>query len=62
VGNLTPPQTFEKLLNEKGYGCRCSISRKNICDRFGIKYQKVGREIWYYNELYKIPPKLKKVK
>jgi hypothetical protein len=52
-----PPAQFEKEMNDKGYKCSTSKTRKAICNKHGIVYQKRGKELWFRNELSKIPNK-----
>lgn len=48
-------QEFTKEVAKMGYSCKGSVTRKRLCDRWGINYEKMGNHLYFRNELNKIP-------
>jgi hypothetical protein len=52
------PVQFETEMAKKGYRCSTSKTRKKLCEEYGIQYEKRGKELWFCNELHKIPSRI----
>jgi hypothetical protein len=57
---LNGPQ-FEVAMAAKGYKMvRSMQKKKEICDEYKVTYEKKGREIYFLNQLDRVPNKLHK--
>src|SRR5687767_5794405 len=46
---------FDHALQQRGYKCNSMPTRKKWSDKYGIAYEKRGNELWFRNEIEKIP-------
>lgn len=52
-------EEFESEIKKRGYSCKQITTKKRLCDSWGVAYEMRGKNMYYRNDLHRIPSRVR---